>query len=137
MADPSKLGGGFYPLAFYVTKRFRAEWLDWPDSAPFDLSGNAPREAACGDLRREPTGRTEDTSARCSMSSLGQVLLNDVLSAVEADPALATRLRGVLVSPARAPSRPDGAESAESRSWTPSQPVDDCCSADATAGTVT
>lgn len=30
------------------------------------------------------------------MSSLGQALLNDVLSAVEADPTLATRLRGVL-----------------------------------------
>lgn len=42
MADPSNLGGGFYPLAFYATKRLRAEWLDWPDAALLTLAETLP-----------------------------------------------------------------------------------------------
>ena len=36
--------GGFYPLAFYVTKRARTDWLGYPDAALGVLAWTLPKK---------------------------------------------------------------------------------------------
>lgn len=44
MSDADLRPGGFYPLAYYITKRRRTEWLEWPDDALLALVRALPRQ---------------------------------------------------------------------------------------------
>lgn len=44
MADRTFEAGCFYPLAFYVTKRMRGDWLTYPDAALAVLAWTLPKQ---------------------------------------------------------------------------------------------